>query len=1041
MANEPIAENDPVFTQSLSLPLLVISLLLVFSLVWAVYEEIYGLRPWKSYQQRFVKLYTQFLLKTKPKQASAEKAIRRSEEFRHLEEQLLTAEKTIAPRLSQIDRELNAEITSGLAAITEPFSLARGQITALVYREEIATSSSARDSIRREIEEVKRGPFTVEFSTPDESGRTRKASFSFDELEAEFNRLQARKASLSSERAELVRPATELRQKRDAYLKDHLEGLTEEQVAGLLRKTEKFNVEIKQIHVQDVGLVDRCESCHVGIREPLTLTKADLGGEGAFTSHPRPALLQIHDPEKFGCTPCHNGNGTATTSVAKAHGQYEHWLWPLYEKKNVEAGCHQCHAADLYLEHADRLSRGKELFRHRVCIGCHRYEGFDVETEALLSARQAIRRVEVERQETEKSINETIKKADAAADNTEAQQLYARADALRQDISLMEHHLEQLDRQSRSLLREQKMAGPSLKEVRVKLHMEWIPVWLENPHAFRPTTKMPAFRLDKEQREAIAAFIWQVGVQGQLDSQKPGDAIRGKELLETRGCLGCHSMGEGAQTLGGTFAANLTRVGEKANYEYLVRWVHNPRERTRPYCAFEKKDIGPEDYAKRGVPYLFDLDHTQCPNDGHELQVQQMTVMPNLRLTWDEARDVASYLIPLKRPGASYPSAAFMNDPRLKEQGLRWVRHFGCAGCHEIGGLEEEGRIGTELTREGSKPIERLDFALLTHKAKRGGWYDHKGFFEHKLQKPEIYDEGKIKPPLEKLRMPDFKLSSEEITALSTFLLGSVDSTLPPSYFYDPKDQRQAIREGWWVINKYNCMGCHQLRPSQKSMLSGVPKYQDPDWKEQLPPTLVGEGARVDPNWLARFLSNPPMNTKDINRNGVRSYLKVRMPTFYFSDEEIGKLVRFFGALASQAQPYIPPKLEPLTDKEREMARQLFTSSAAPCLKCHATGDPNHDKNATAPNFLLAKERLKPGWTARWITDPSMIAPGTSMPSGLFRREDGRWVFAGPLPASFSGYERDQADLLVRYLFQLTPEEQHRLLGRNPAASVKVARR
>jgi hypothetical protein len=31
--------------------------------------------------------------------------------------------------------------------------------------------------------------------------------------------------------------------------------------------------------------------------------------------------------------------------------------------------------------------------------------------------------------------------------------------------------------------------------------------------------------------------------------------------------------------------------------------------------------------------------------------------------------------------------------------------------------------------------------------------------------------------------------------------------------------------------------------------------------------------------------------------------------------------------------------------------------------------------------------------------------------------------------------------LLVRYLFQLTPEEQHRLLGRSPAASVKVARR
>ena len=58
---------------------------------------------------------------------------------------------------------------------------------------------------------------------------------------------------------------------------------------------------------------------------------------------------------------------------------------------------------------------------------------------------------------------------------------------------------------------------------------------------------------------------------------------------------------------GGTFAANLSREGEKANYDYLVRWIHNARQRTRPYCPFEKKDIGPEDYAKKGLPYQLDL--------------------------------------------------------------------------------------------------------------------------------------------------------------------------------------------------------------------------------------------------------------------------------------------------------------------------------------------------------------------------------------------------------------------------------------------------
>ena len=106
--------------------------------------------------------------------------------------------------------------------------------------------------------------------------------------------------------------------------------------------------------------------------------------------------------------------------------------------------------------------------------------------------------------------------------------------------------------------------------------------------------------------------------------------------------MACHSVGEGEEAEGGTFAANLSRVGEKANYDYLVRWVHNPRERTRPYCPLEKRDLGPEDYERHGLPFVFDLDHSTCPNDGAELQVQQMTVMPKIldMLNQKGAKDV-----------------------------------------------------------------------------------------------------------------------------------------------------------------------------------------------------------------------------------------------------------------------------------------------------------------------------------------------------------------------------------------------------------------
>ena len=113
-------------------------------------------------------------------------------------------------------------------------------------------------------------------------------------------------------------------------------------------------------------------------------------------------MLKTHDPEKFGCSPCHQGNGRATTSVEKAHGNYEHWLWPLFPKANVEAGCQTCHAADMVLVSGGSdvgwtIGEGKHLYRQRGCMGCHRYEGYDKEPEDVASVSQQIKQFEGEK--------------------------------------------------------------------------------------------------------------------------------------------------------------------------------------------------------------------------------------------------------------------------------------------------------------------------------------------------------------------------------------------------------------------------------------------------------------------------------------------------------------------------------------------------------------------------------------------------------------------------------------------------------------------
>src|SRR2546423_9399865 len=410
----------------------------------------------------------------------------------------------------------------------------------------------------------------------------------------------------------------------------------------------------------------------------------------------------------------------------------------------------------------------------------------------------------------------------------------------------------------------------------------------------------------------------------------------------------------------------------------------------------------------------------------------------------------------------------------------------------------ESGAAAESNANAGSKP---------PRKKAPVPWYDRRGFFAHKIADPGVYDRGKEKDPREHLRMPKPFLKDEWKTALTTLLLGSVGAdgaNVPESLFYNPTDQQKAIQDGWWVVKKYNCMGVHNVQGGQKSVLAGLPQYQEGGTlgaiqlgREQLPPGLMTEGARVDPNWLLRFLCDPSLSngseqcrslgsqpaasapggvpsengngrgsasntqsgpgggTPNVtstagqianggvqgalhaqpgeNRNGVRTYLRVRMPTFSFSPNELRTLVRFFLAVSAQQEPYIKQQLEPLTEGEPDLAPPLFTSQAAPCLKCHMTGDATHDQTATAPNFLQAGTRLKPDWTFRWLLDPQRIMPGTAMPSGLFNHEGERWVFNGPLPPSAADYEGDHARLLVRYLLSLTPEEQARARSSIPA--------
>src|SRR5208282_5478082 len=97
--------------------LVISSVLLTLTLVWALYNEFFGLRPWKDYQREFARRYHTFLLRQIPKQKAAEKAILASPEYQQLDQQVTTTEAQVKAQSEETDKQI-AVLDARFSAIT-----------------------------------------------------------------------------------------------------------------------------------------------------------------------------------------------------------------------------------------------------------------------------------------------------------------------------------------------------------------------------------------------------------------------------------------------------------------------------------------------------------------------------------------------------------------------------------------------------------------------------------------------------------------------------------------------------------------------------------------------------------------------------------------------------------------------------------------------------------------------------------------------------------------------------------------------------------
>jgi cytochrome c2 len=772
------------------------------------------------------------------------------------------------------------------------------------------------------------------------------------------------------------------------------------------------------MNYMSVPRVDRCQTCHRAIDRPGFESKKEAERLGAqlkteldanriqpskraetearvaelqrivdspreipnpFRTHPKldqfVGSASPHPLLEYGCTVCHRGQDRATEFGRAGHTamspkmesrwkkvkmpffpgpwDYKQRNWgyeenpfletPMYPRQYTEAGCLKCHAGQIEVKNGDAINKATHMVELYGCHACHKINNW-------------------------------------------------RFTGLQKP-------------------------GPSLEGIAEKTSPAWAVRWISNPNHFRPTTRMPSFfyqrnmvgpavpaderarniKYQDAEINSIVAYLFDRSTHRVWNPGPQGDAGRGKQLVDSIGCMACHIQQDtvkdektGAMRvarrddfpLERNFGFNLVGVGTKTHAAWIYNWIKNPK-------AYDP-----------------------------------LAPMPSLRLSDGEAADITAYLASLQKPKFLQepvrppdPNAirelakgyligtmtdadadAKLRTMPIKEQmlylGQRSIEKYGCYSCHDIKGFDGLKPIGTELTTEGSKAPHLFDFGFVHEYEHEDGKHEHimhnvPSWIYNKVRNPRIYDDERTKPYNDKLKMPNFHLSEEEARLTTMVVLGLTKERVAANRMAAADSRMRAIEEERKIISQRNCRGCHVVNRSGRAIAAII---SDTNF---LPPDLTPQGARAQSPWLFNFLKDPTVMK-------IRPWLSVRMPTFGFNDHDAATLVAGFAAEGNESQ-FDTRRYELPPQGNVAVGREVFAMLR--CAQCHSTTpvDPANppvpntaDATSLAPNLTLAKLRLHHEWIADWIRRPGEMIPDTRMPAN-FPRDAETGGFKSPL--------------------------------------------
>ena len=244
-------------------------------------------------QKEFVSRGTRYLDSIKNDAGKSETEIKESPEYQQLEAEEKAARETVQPEIQEIDSKVASRSASSTRLPTHSKPARSSHRHQLQHRNH---QGKAQESWRQEAEEKKAEEVTIDMPS-DDGNSTKPEKFNYARLEALYDQLREEKRKGIGRKAELLKEPSEKAKKKDDYLRNHLIGLGPAAIESLKTKIANYDYSIlgHQISVNAYNVVDRCEVCHAGIREPLELRPpvwrpvvqtTNLIHSRAFVSHP-----------------------------------------------------------------------------------------------------------------------------------------------------------------------------------------------------------------------------------------------------------------------------------------------------------------------------------------------------------------------------------------------------------------------------------------------------------------------------------------------------------------------------------------------------------------------------------------------------------------------------------------------------------------------------------------------------------------------------------------------------------------------------------